>query len=278
MMKLWVLISLVLGSWVQPLHAAPVIPPVPQSYVYEETPILTPETRAALERLLYEHAKITTEQIIYAVFNTLGDESLEDYTTRVFEAWKPGAARKNNGAIVALFREERKIRIEVGYGLEGQLTDAKSKDVISDIIVPELRAGKPDAAFIQSALEILKIIESPLITDGRATQILSGARIPHALQRRRSLPMGTVIFIWLLVFGALAFFARLIYEMIAQESYYTSTGWGYTRKHSRGRHGIFGGGGGFGGFGGGFGGFGGGGGGFSSGGGLSGGGGASGNW
>ncbi|MCM0605102.1 MAG: TPM domain-containing protein [Xanthomonadaceae bacterium] len=252
------------------------IPPTPKTYVYQEISLLAPETNAALERLLYEHARITTEQIIYAVFETLGDESLEDFTTKVFEAWKPGAARKNNGALVAIFWKERKIRVEVGYGLEGQLTDSKSKDVISDIMIPEMRAGKPDAALIQSALEILKIIESPLISDGRATQILAGANLTHTLHKRKSLPLGTMIFIWILIFGAIAFFARLIYEAIAQESYYSSTGWGYTRRNARNHHnggGFFGGG-----FGGGSGGGFGGGGGFSGGGGMSGGGGASGNW
>ena len=230
------------------------IPPAPKSYVYEETAVITPETKAALERLLFEHSRITSEQIVYAVFSSLEDESLEEFTTKVFEQWKPGAARKNNGVLVAFYWKEHKVRIEVGYGLEAQLTDAKSKDIISEIIVPELRAGKPDAAFIQSAIEILKVIDSPLITDGRATDLLKGARIPHRLVQRTSLPLGTVIFLWIIVFAVIAFFARLIYESIAQESFYSSQGWGKTSRIRRGS--IFGGGGGFG-SGGGFGGFGG---------------------
>lgn len=69
---------------------------------------------------------------------------------KIAEAWKPGTAKNDNGAIVALFMAERRIRIEVGYGLEGAVPDAVASRIIRDRMVPAMRAGKPAVAVMQA--------------------------------------------------------------------------------------------------------------------------------
>src|SRR5262249_20377461 len=80
-------------------------------------------------------------QFIVYTFPTLGGESLEDFTIRCAEKWKVGNKKYDNGLILFVFKEERKVRIEVGYGLEGTITDAFSSRVISDDIVPHFKDG-----------------------------------------------------------------------------------------------------------------------------------------
>lgn len=81
-------------------------------------------------------------QIAVAVFPALDDESLEDFTIRLAEAWKPGQKNRDNGAIIAVFLRERKVRIEVGYGLEGAIPDAMAGRIIRGVIAPAFRTGK----------------------------------------------------------------------------------------------------------------------------------------
>ncbi len=80
-------------------------------------------------------------QISVAVFPSLGGEALEDVTLRVVEAWKPGQKGQDNGVLLALFMAEKKLRIEVGYGLEGRINDAAAGRIIRNVIAPEFRNG-----------------------------------------------------------------------------------------------------------------------------------------
>ncbi|MCM2277073.1 MAG: TPM domain-containing protein [Oligoflexia bacterium] len=148
------------------------IPPAPRYYVLDEPGILSPSIREALQSLLVEHDHATGEQVVLAIFAGLDGEDSVDWTNRAFAAWKIGQRGKDNGILLALYWKDRKARIEVGYGLEPLLTDARSKTVLSEFLIPELKNGNPDRAIALAAVEILRVIESPLITSGRATTLL----------------------------------------------------------------------------------------------------------
>lgn len=90
-----------------------------------------------------------------ATFPGLEGESLEDYSIRLAEAWKPGQKGKDNGVILLIFKEERAVRIEVGYGLEGVLTDAAAKLIIENEIIPSFRQGNFDEGVERGARAIL---------------------------------------------------------------------------------------------------------------------------
>jgi uncharacterized protein len=263
------------------------IPQAPYYYVLDEPHVLSQNALRSIETLLIEHDRVSGEQVLVAIFQTLGDEDLVDYTNRVFQQWKIGKRGKDNGVLLALFWNEHKVRIEVGYGLEGVLTDAKSSGIISDILVPELKNSNPDRGLSLAALEILRTLDSPLIQNGKAEQILKSGGFQGGWKPQEIYsPHTGGAAVWLFLgFIVLSLVLRAI---TGAEAHFTRSGWvrhnpwiPYRRSSgfSSGLAGaliggFLGGGGGFGGgssSGGGFGGY-------SGGGGSSGGGGASGGW
>lgn len=133
--------------------------PAPTGYrVNDFAGVLKPETKERLESKLLTFEKETTTQIVVAIFSSLEDESVEDFTQRLAEAWKIGQAKNNNGALLAIYINERKARIEVGYGLEGALTDALSSRIIRDELAPEFRAGNYDAGVEKTVDAIMKAV------------------------------------------------------------------------------------------------------------------------
>lgn len=257
----------------QPALAAKTLPQAPYYYVLDEPRILSPHALRALQTLLIEHDRSTGEQVLVAIFNSLDGEDLVSFTNRAFNEWKIGKRGKDNGALLALYWKDRKARIEVGYGLEPVLTDAKSKRVLEDFLIPELKVGKPDRAVSLAALEILKTLESPLTQDGKAQEILRSGGFRGGF--RPTAGSGQVGFPFILLFIGLILLSMVLKALTAAEAHYTGRGWYRPNpwRRPQGWHsGGWGTGGGWGG------GFGGGGGGFSGGGGRSGGGGASGSW
>lgn len=112
-----------------------------KEYLVDETGILTPvEHKEILVKLVNED-KNTSNQIVVYIINSLNGESLEDVSINLAEKNKIGKKDKNNGVLMLVVRGDRKIRIEVGYGLEGALTDAVSSSIIRNVITPEFKKG-----------------------------------------------------------------------------------------------------------------------------------------
>ena len=246
------------------------LPAIPTTHVVDEAQSLTPQVVQAVDELLGEHDRLTGEQILYAVFPSLDGEDLVERTSSVFSHWKPGQIGKHNGILVAIYWADRKVRIEVGYGLEGVLTDAKSKSIIEDVLVPRLKDDDPNGGVIATVVTILEILESPLAREGKIDEILRGVARPISRDARGRHQMKAPLWVIVLGFG-IALFLGVFFNALAAEAHYTSGGWYHPRPGGRLRRRLSGGGFGFpiGG---------GGGGGFMGGGGRSGGGGASGSW
>ena len=109
--------------------------------VVDEAGILDPAAKTALESKLAEFETKTTGQLVVVTLKSLQGTSIEDYGYQLGRHWGIGQKEKNSGALLIVVPSERKVRIEVGYGLEGQLTDAVSKLIIENAIVPRFRAG-----------------------------------------------------------------------------------------------------------------------------------------
>lgn len=109
--------------------------------VVDAASILKPEERSALEAKLKAHEDKTTDQVVVATVRSLGGTSVEDYANRLYREWKLGTKAKNNGVLLLVAPSDRKVRIEVGYGLEGALTDALSSVIIRTAIAPRFKAG-----------------------------------------------------------------------------------------------------------------------------------------
>ena len=227
------------------------LPEKPKSWVNDYANVLSNSEKQNLEDMLSGLETRSSNQIFVALFRTMPENYyLEDFAVKLYEKWKPGLADQDNGILMVIFIDDRKIRIEVGYGLEDVVTDAQSGAIIRDFIAPHFQNGNYYSG-IKAALDVLI----------PAAEGKYQIPIEQKPKKGKDSPIAAVLVVFFIFILISRIFGR------------RSTGYG-----SRGRHTGFGGpfifGGGRGGSGGGFSG-----GGFSGGfGGMSGGGGASGSW
>jgi uncharacterized protein len=104
--------------------------------------VLAPADRDRLEQKLIAREAGSRNQVVVAIFRSLEGESLEAYSIRLAQAWRVGQKGLDNGVIFLVFLDDRKMRIEVGYGLEGSLTDAVSSSILRDVVAPRFREGR----------------------------------------------------------------------------------------------------------------------------------------
>ena len=139
----WLLFS---GLFVWAARAADPLPPRPARYVTDGAGILSPQTSAALNARLEAFERETSNQILVVTMPAVPpDYVMEDFTQRAAESWGVGQKQTDNGVVLFVFPQDRKTRIEVGYGLEGVLPDVTGKRIIQNEIVPAFRAGDYDA-------------------------------------------------------------------------------------------------------------------------------------
>ena len=124
------------------LQAAEVIPPAPRNHFNDNAGIVARSVAAQLNAQLAQFERETSNQIVVAIYPRMQSESsIEDYTVRVAQAWGVGQRERKNGAVLFVFSEDRRLFIQVGYGLEGVLPDALCKRIIEDEILPRFREG-----------------------------------------------------------------------------------------------------------------------------------------
>ena len=123
------------AAWAQP-SVAPLT-----AQVVDQTGTLTGEQKAALERKLREFELRKGAQIAVLMVPSTAPEPIEQYSLRVVERWKLGRKKVDDGALLIVAKNDRALRIEVGYALEGVLNDATAKRIVSDIIAPRFRDG-----------------------------------------------------------------------------------------------------------------------------------------
>jgi uncharacterized protein len=138
----WLWLVLWLGSGLTlPARAAELTFPVLSGRIVDGAGVISAEARARIEARLSAHEAKTSDQVVIATVRSLQDTSVEDYANRLYRHWALGQKDKNNGVLVLVAPTERKVRIEVGYGLEGALTDALSKIIITTAIAPRFKTG-----------------------------------------------------------------------------------------------------------------------------------------
>jgi uncharacterized protein len=134
------------------------IPPAPTHYVTDNAGALSSATQASVDAELKTYEKSTGHQVIVWIGDTTGDVPLETWTGETAHQWHVGRRGKDDGAILFLFMSDHKVRIEVGYGLEGSLTDADASRIIRDDIVPRMKADDPNGAVSSGVAAILTTI------------------------------------------------------------------------------------------------------------------------
>jgi uncharacterized protein len=147
--KTWLsglLLALTLLLLVSPSAALEV--PALKGRVNDYAGMLAPATARQLEEILRQFEAAESTQIVLLTVPSLQGDSLENFSLRVVEAWKPGQARLDNGALLLIVKNDRLLRIEVGYGLEGKLTDLVSGRIIRDVITPRFKEGNFDQGVV----------------------------------------------------------------------------------------------------------------------------------
>jgi len=131
------------------------VPPL-KGYVNDYAQMLSAEEGAQITADLDSYEKATSTQIFILTIPSLEGQVLEAFSIKVAEAWKAGQKSKDNGIIILLVKNDRKVRIEVGQGLEGSVTDLTSGRIIREDMIPLLREGKTAQA-LQAAIDKTKL-------------------------------------------------------------------------------------------------------------------------
>lgn len=115
--------------------------PKPEGFVNDFAALLAPNERASLEALLQNFEQETSNEIVIAIVPNLQEMTVDDYAVRLFEEWGIGKKKNDNGVLFLVSQEDKKMRIEVGYGLEGAIPDGKAGEILDREVVPEFRQG-----------------------------------------------------------------------------------------------------------------------------------------
>ena len=151
----------------RPLHAEVEVPPL-KTRVTDLTHTLDSRQRAALERRLaaFEAAKVS--QIAVLIVPTTQPEAIEQYSIRVAEKWKLGRQGVDDGALLLIAKDDRKLRLEVGRGLEGAVPDAVAKRITTDIIAPYFKKGDFHGGITAGVERLIKVVEGEPLPEPKA--------------------------------------------------------------------------------------------------------------
>ena len=144
--------------------AAPEFPKL-TGRVVDNANLLSPTQIKQLTELLQAHENATTNQVVIVTLPTLKNYSIDDYGYQLGRHWGIGQKDKNNGVLLIVVPSERKVRIEVGYGLEGTLTDALSSNIIQAVILPEFKKKQMDVGIIKGTNAILAALGGQYVVE-----------------------------------------------------------------------------------------------------------------
>jgi uncharacterized protein len=136
--------------------------------VVDQADMLSPQAETRLTQMLQAHEQASTEQVVVVTLPDLQGFAIEDYGYQLGRHWGIGQEGEDNGALLIVAKEERKIRIEVGYGLEGRLTDAESSVIINRVMTPAFRQNDFESGIVSGAAAMIQVLGGqPLATPQR---------------------------------------------------------------------------------------------------------------
>src|SRR6516164_2965003 len=150
-------------------------PPELTGRIVDQADIIPAATRSTIEPKLADLETKSGIQLVVATVNSLDGEEIEPYANELFRSWKLGEKTKNNGVLLLVAPKEKRVRIEAGYGLEGTLTDALSKVIISNAIAPRFKTGDFNGGVSRGVDDIITV----LTTDAAEWQQRPSLRLDH---------------------------------------------------------------------------------------------------
>lgn len=152
--------------------------PAYRGYVNDYANMISPQMESKLERALQSFDLSDSTQIAILTLDSLEGDSLEDFSIRTVDKWKIGQKGKDNGVLLLVFKKDRKIRIEVGRGLEGVLTDLLAGRIIDGVISPEFKARRFDEGFANGIVAIVDATRGEFKGTGRLRRSRSRDKVP----------------------------------------------------------------------------------------------------
>jgi uncharacterized protein len=156
--------------------------------VVDRAEMLAPEVEARLTQMLQAHEQASTEQVVVVTLPNLQGFAIEDYGYQLGRHWGIGQEGEDNGALLIVAEEERKVRIEVGYGLEGRLTDADASVIINRVITPAFKQGDFQAGIFNGASAMVQVL-------GGEPLAVSGGQQSRPIQEKPNAGMVALFFI-----------------------------------------------------------------------------------
>ncbi len=176
-----------------PASAAPAFPALTDRVV-DQANILTPAVRADLVTKLQVLESQTSRQLVVVTVSSLQGLEIEDYGYQLGRAWGIGEKKRDTGVLLIVAPNERRVRIEVGYGLEGVLTDALSNVILQEQVLPKFRAGDMAGGVVAGANALIGQLSLP--TEEAAARVASAAEAPPAPSRDFPIVLVVLVVIW----------------------------------------------------------------------------------
>jgi uncharacterized protein len=175
------------------------IPPSPQRWVTDTVGFLTPETAQALDRTLEAYERQTGHQVIVYIGKTTGGYPIEEFADKTFQSWAVGRKGLDDGAALFIMAGDRKIRLEVGYGLEGVIPDIIAGRIINDVLIPKIRTGDADGAVREAVAAIVKAISGEAVSPGQEPKQPAVRRAGRSLAQTVLIAIGIIALLILFI-------------------------------------------------------------------------------
>lgn len=186
--------------------------PVPQlrTWVTDQTGTLGTETRQQLEQQLAQLSQTKGAQLAVLVVATTGNDTIESYARRVFDQWRLGRERVDDGVLLVVAKDDRRLRIEVGYGLEGAIPDILAGRIIREQITPHFKQGDYAAGIVAGVNSLVGLIQGEPLPEPQAAD--DSADEPYIML----VPLAIMSFFMPPLFAgfAVGFFVGLMFESV----------------------------------------------------------------
>lgn len=166
MSKIRTITAFLFGIFIVPslVFAEIILPAAPSGYVLDQANILSAETETALQMQVAALQEFNSSQIVVVTVDSLQGYPVEDYALEIGRVWGVGQKGSDNGVVLLVAPTEREMRIEVGYGLEGAITDGQSGQIISEIMAPNFQLGDYDTGVLNAVTALDKLARGETFT------------------------------------------------------------------------------------------------------------------